>query len=180
MSPERDFTDSGLANASLAYIPAPSDAEGQESGIAQFGQLHPGPVDYDALRIKKESQTDGANVIDQASDYFGVITITVDQKKAYQLLPIDRHRKSAVIMCFSNPIILGDQPSVDAILGTTVVGGIFGVFALPPSSLSTATPALFAFEYTSKKSLWIACATIAVVAQVQCIVERFEAGTQVT
>lgn len=177
---DRVFSDSGLSGPGLGYVPAPSDTEGQESGVAQFGQLHPGPVDHQALRIKKETETDGFNILDQASDTFGVITTTIDQKKAYQLLPKDVNRKSAVIMCFSNPIILGDQSSIDAILGTTVVGGIFGVFALPPSSLSVATPALFAFEYTSKRSLWVANANNTGVAQVQCIVERFHSGVPVT
>lgn len=177
---DRNFSDSGLGGPGLAYVPAPDDTEGQEAGVAQFGQLHPGPVDTEALRIKKNSVSDGWNSLDQASDTFGVITTTVDQKKAYQLLPKDDNRKSAVVMCFTNPIILGDQSSIDAILGTTVVGGIFGVFALPPSNLSTVSPALFAFEYTSKRSLWVACATIAVVSQVQCIVERFNSGVPVS
>lgn len=115
---DRGFDNSGLAGPGLLYVPAPSDMEDQESGIAQFGQLHPGPVDPTALRIKKESQTDGYNSIDQAADRFAVLTHLVDTVKAYQILPVDVHRKRASI------IVASAQPNV----------------AAPPTAQQTATP----------------------------------------
>lgn len=173
---DRTFSEPGIA-AGLGTIAPPTDEYGQETGVAQPGQLHAGPADPLALRIKHTSEADGFNSLDQASDTFAVITMVVDQTKAFQLLAPDQNRKSAVIMCFTNAVILGDQGSIANVLPGTIAGGTLGVFALPASSLTPAT--LFAFEYTSKRGLWVASGVAGQVAQVQCLVERFNSGTPV-
>lgn len=175
---ERTFVDSGLRQG-LEYLPAPDDSEGQEAGVAQPGQLYPGPIDPQALRIERAKETDGINSIDQASDTFAVVTMVAGQDKAYQLLPVGPNRKSAIIMCFGNPIVLGDQGAISNVVPGTIPGGTLGVFALPPSTL-TVTPALFVITYTSKRSLWVACAVAGQTAQVQCLVEKFNSGVPVT
>jgi hypothetical protein len=178
---ERTFNDSGLDGIGLASVPAPSDREDQESGIAQPGQLHPGPVDTQALRIRKESQTDGANVITQASDSFAIVSAVVDQKKAYQLLPADPNRKRAIIQCLAvNGFYIGDQASIDAVASAAIAAGVAapGCFFIPGIALN-ANPGYGPIEYTSKAPLFC-CSTSLGAVPIQALVERFNSGTRVS
>lgn len=169
---QRTFQESGLAN-----IPAPSDVLDDESGGNPFGQLHPYPARDDLIKIQALHRPPTTYTTEQASDTFGIIVVQANTVVQQQLLPVDPFRKSAIIMCFGFPIAIGELSSISNIVGQTIATVMPGVFTLPPSSLST--PALFGFEYTSKKGLYVCCATAGQIAPVQCMVERYNSGTTV-
>lgn len=109
---------------------------------------------------------------DVASDKYGIITMNVDASRAFQLIPAEQMRKTALFNCFNFPIYFGDESSISNILGQTNPNAQ-GVFYLPPST----TTSLIAIEYTSKQGLYVCGA--GGVAAVQCLVERFTGGTPV-
>lgn len=147
--------------------------------VQQPGTLRRGaPEGHMELHHDKRKRP--ARVIEEGADKFAVVVnIAVDQGRAYQLLPADQNRRSALIMCFTNPLVMGDVGSVSNALGQTITGAVNfpGCFVIPPSSL---TGTIFAFEYTAKQGLYVCCATPGVLSQVQCFIERIESGVPIT
>lgn len=132
--------------------------------------------------IEREKRQMAQPVQDRGSDKFAIINLLADQTRAFQLLPANQNRKSAVIACFLGPVFIGTNEAISNIVGTNYAAATGGlppnVFVLPASTV-LATPGLFAFEYTSKQGLYV-CAASATVAQVQCFVDMFDAGTPIT
>jgi len=146
--------------------------------VQQPGELIPEPPLHPGAPHKQQP-TQPFPVAPMASDKFSVVALVVDQTRAYQLVPADTHRMCALVLCFGNAVILGDESSVNNALGFTFSNTAVqpGCFVLPPSNMSSGQTV--AFEYTSKQGLWCASAVPGTVAPVQAMVERFESGTPV-
>lgn len=147
--------------------------------VQQPGTLMRDPHQF-PQQIEREQRQNWTSVRDRASDKFAVPSLLADQKQAYQLLPANENRKSAVVVAFGGPIMLGTQEAISNMLGTVYVAGALfpNVFLLPASTL-LAPASLFVFEYTSKQGLYVAAVT-ATQAQVQCFVDMFDSGTPIT
>ena len=143
--------------------------------VQQPGTIHADHMTHSPdIQHEKPQKTLHADTM--ASDKFAIPGTVVDNKRAYQLLPVDPHRKRALIYCITSPIFIGDQPGVDAIAGSGLAAltGAPGIFFIPAATWPP-------FEYTSKASLWVLCAAAGnAVAQVACMVERYDSGTPVT
>jgi hypothetical protein len=127
---------------------------------------------------RQETLPDGLYISDLASDKFAVVSLAVDQARAYQVLPAEQQRKTALIMCFTQAVVFGDESSISNFLGSTFTSTNIapGCFVIPASSL---TGSNFALKYTCKQGLYAACAVASATAQVQCLVERFSSGTPI-
>jgi hypothetical protein len=130
--------------------------------------------------IHREQRQVTQPMSDRASDKFAIVSLNADQSRAWQLLPASRNRKSALVSCFNGPIFLGTQEAISNIVGQNYAVNLLppNVFVLPASTV-LGTPALFAFEYTSKQGLYV-CGASATTAQVQCFVDMFDSGTPIT
>lgn len=149
--------------------------------VQQPGTSRPGAPEGH-MELHHEKRQPPGRVIDVGTDKFAVVSGMVDQAKAYQLLPANQFRRSAVIMCFLGPIFMGTQEAISNIVGQNYAAAAGGlppnVFVLP-ASVVLGSPAVFAFEYTSRQGLYV-CAASATPAQVQCMPEMFEKGTPIT
>jgi hypothetical protein len=147
--------------------------------VQQPGVLIRDPRAYPQT-IEREKHQEYAPITDRASDKFAVVCLNADQGRAYQLLPAEYNRKTGLIMCFGNAIMIGDVSSISNQIGTTATGTVPlpGIFLLPASNLSTGVA--FALKYTSKQSLYVCSASTSTPAVVQCIVERYDSGVPIT
>lgn len=141
--------------------------------VQQPGTIHRDPETHSPM-IQHEKPQKTLHADNMASDKFAIPSTVVDNVRAYQLLPVDPHRKRAQIYCITNPIFVGDQPGIDAIAGSAlaVLNGVPGIWFIPAAAWPP-------FEYSSKASLWVLSASAAK-SVVACIVERYDSGTPVT
>jgi hypothetical protein len=136
-----------------------------DSGAMPLLGLREGVHESDVQgKIQRTNLLDGVLSRTQGSDKYAVLLFQVDNKLAYQLLPVGPDRCVATIVVPANvgqlSIVVGPQPMVDSGLGFPVVQG--------------GSPLVF----TSKGALYAIASTATPVA-VAVLVEKYNSGTPV-